>query len=41
VAAGGRDGGAPAPRPFGPRGYYSGYLLDPDGAWFELVTGSR
>jgi catechol 2,3-dioxygenase-like lactoylglutathione lyase family enzyme len=41
LSAGGRDGGAPAPRPFGPPGYYSGYLVDPDGAWLELVSGSR
>jgi len=41
VAAGGRDGGAPGPRAVGPPGYYSGYLVDPDGAWLELVSGSR
>jgi catechol 2,3-dioxygenase-like lactoylglutathione lyase family enzyme len=41
IAAGGRDGGAPAPRRFGPPNYYSGYLVDPDGAWLELVSGSR
>jgi catechol 2,3-dioxygenase-like lactoylglutathione lyase family enzyme len=41
LAAGGRDGGAPAPRPFGPPGCYSAYLLDPDGAWLELVSGTR
>jgi catechol 2,3-dioxygenase-like lactoylglutathione lyase family enzyme len=41
VAAGGRDGGAPAPRALGPPNYYSGYLVDPDGAWLELVSGSR
>jgi catechol 2,3-dioxygenase-like lactoylglutathione lyase family enzyme len=40
LAAGGRDGGAPAPRPSGRRSRYSGYLLDPDGAWVELVTRS-
>jgi catechol 2,3-dioxygenase-like lactoylglutathione lyase family enzyme len=39
LAAGGRDGGAPAPRTFGPPNYYSGYLVDPDGAWLELVSG--
>jgi catechol 2,3-dioxygenase-like lactoylglutathione lyase family enzyme len=39
LAAGGRDAGAPAARPFGPPGYYSGYLLDPDGARLEVVTG--
>src|SRR3954454_8355284 len=41
LAAGGRDGGAPAPRAVGPPNYYSGYLVDPDGAWLELVSGSR
>jgi hypothetical protein len=41
LAAGGRDGGAPAARRFGPPNYYSGYLVDPDGAWLELVSGSR
>ena len=41
LAAGGRDGGAPAPRAFGPPNYYSGYLVDPDGAWLELVSGSH
>jgi catechol 2,3-dioxygenase-like lactoylglutathione lyase family enzyme len=41
ISAGGRDGGAPAPRVFGPPNYYSGYLIDPDGAWLELVSGSR
>jgi catechol 2,3-dioxygenase-like lactoylglutathione lyase family enzyme len=41
LGAGGRDAGAPAPRPFGPPSYYSGYLIDPDGARLELVSGSR
>jgi catechol 2,3-dioxygenase-like lactoylglutathione lyase family enzyme len=41
IAAGGRDGGAPAPRAIGPPNYYSGYLVDPDGAWLELVSGSQ
>jgi catechol 2,3-dioxygenase-like lactoylglutathione lyase family enzyme len=41
LAAGGRDGGAPAPRAIGPPNYYSGYLVDPDGAWLELVSGSH
>jgi catechol 2,3-dioxygenase-like lactoylglutathione lyase family enzyme len=41
LAAGGRDGGAPAPRAVGPPNYYSGYLVDPDGAWLELVSGSH
>jgi catechol 2,3-dioxygenase-like lactoylglutathione lyase family enzyme len=41
LAAGGRDAGPPEPRPFGPPSYYSGYLVDPDGARLELVSGSR
>jgi catechol 2,3-dioxygenase-like lactoylglutathione lyase family enzyme len=41
IAAGGRDGGAPAARVYGPPNYYSGYLVDPDGAWLELVSGGR
>ena len=41
LAAGGRDGGKPAPRAIGPPNYYSGYLVDPDGAWLELVSGSQ
>jgi catechol 2,3-dioxygenase-like lactoylglutathione lyase family enzyme len=41
LGAGGRDGGAPAARAFGPPNYYSGYLVDPDGAWVELVSGGR
>jgi catechol 2,3-dioxygenase-like lactoylglutathione lyase family enzyme len=41
IAAGGRDGGAPAPRVSGPPNHYSGYLVDPDGAWLELVSGSH
>jgi catechol 2,3-dioxygenase-like lactoylglutathione lyase family enzyme len=41
LAAGGRDGGAPAPGASGPPIRYSGYLVDPDGAWVELVTGTR
>jgi len=44
LAAGGRDAGAPAPRGSGPArppSYYSGYLVDPDGARLELVSGSR
>jgi catechol 2,3-dioxygenase-like lactoylglutathione lyase family enzyme len=43
LAGGGRDGGAPAPRGAGPTrppSYYSGYLVDPDGARLELVSGS-
>jgi hypothetical protein len=41
LAAGGRDGGAPAPRPTARPTYYSGYLMDPDGAWLELVSAGR
>jgi catechol 2,3-dioxygenase-like lactoylglutathione lyase family enzyme len=41
LAAGGRDGGEPAPRSYGPPSYYSGYLVDPDGAYVELVSGGR
>ena len=41
IAAGGRDGGAPAPRAYGPPSYYAAYLLDPDGAWLEVVSGSQ
>ena len=41
LAAGGRDGGAPAAGAAGPPLRYSGYLVDPDGAWVELVSGAR
>ena len=41
LAAGGRDAGPPAPRDYGPPNYYSAYLVDPDGARVELVSGSR
>ena len=37
VAAGGRDNGAPGERPYHP-GYYSAYVLDPDGNNIEAVT---
>lgn len=38
VEAGGRDDGAPGPRPqYGPR-CYAGYLRDPDGLRVELVA---
>ena len=40
LAAGGRDGGAPAVRASGPGGLYSGYLVDPDGAYVELVSAA-
>jgi catechol 2,3-dioxygenase-like lactoylglutathione lyase family enzyme len=38
-AAGGRAGGAPAARASGPARHYSGYLVDPDGAYVEVVSG--
>ena len=41
LAAGGRDGGAPASVVAGPPLRSSGSLVDPDGAWVELVTGAR
>ena len=31
LAAGGKDEGAPGPRPFGPPGTYAAYLRDPSG----------
>ncbi|KFI97453.1 type III restriction endonuclease [Bifidobacterium stellenboschense] len=37
LAAGGRDNGAPGPRPYHP-GYYSAFILDPDGNNVEAVT---
>jgi len=37
---GGRDDGAPGPRPQYGTTYYSGYLLDPDGLRVELVAGA-
>jgi predicted lactoylglutathione lyase len=36
LAAGGRDHGAPGPRPYHP-GYYAAFLLDPDGNNVEAV----
>jgi catechol 2,3-dioxygenase-like lactoylglutathione lyase family enzyme len=37
MAAGGRDNGAPGPRPhYGPN-YYAAFVLDPDGANIEAV----
>lgn len=36
LAAGGRDNGAPGPRPYHP-GYYAAFLLDPDGNNVEAV----
>jgi catechol 2,3-dioxygenase-like lactoylglutathione lyase family enzyme len=41
LSSGGRDEGAPGPRPsYGPR-YYAGYLLDPDGLRVEVVSNAR
>ena len=41
LAHGGRDDGAPGPRPrYGPL-YYAAYLLDPDGLRVEIVANSR
>jgi catechol 2,3-dioxygenase-like lactoylglutathione lyase family enzyme len=36
LAAGGKDNGAPGPRPYHP-GYYAAFLLDPDGNNIEAV----
>jgi catechol 2,3-dioxygenase-like lactoylglutathione lyase family enzyme len=41
LAAGGRDNGAPGPRPEYHAGYYAGYLLDPDGNNIEAVLHER
>jgi catechol 2,3-dioxygenase-like lactoylglutathione lyase family enzyme len=40
VGHGGRDDGAPGPRPHYGSRYYAGYLRDPDGLRVELVAGS-
>ena len=41
LAHGGRDDGAPGPRPqYGPL-YYAAYVRDPDGLRVEFVSGSR
>ncbi|NMM99704.1 Glyoxalase/bleomycin resistance protein/dioxygenase [Bifidobacterium sp. DSM 109958] len=37
LAAGGRDNGGPGPRPYHP-GYYSAFVLDPDGNNVEAVV---
>lgn len=37
LAAGGRDNGAPGPRPYHP-GYWSAFVLDPDGNNVEAVV---
>jgi catechol 2,3-dioxygenase-like lactoylglutathione lyase family enzyme len=37
LAAGGRDNGAPGPRPHYHAGYYGAFVLDPDGHNIEVV----
>ena len=37
IAAGGRDNGAPGPRPQYSRNYYGAFVLDPDGYNIEAV----
>jgi catechol 2,3-dioxygenase-like lactoylglutathione lyase family enzyme len=37
LAAGGQDNGAPGPRPEYHAGYYSAFVLDPDGNNVEAV----
>jgi catechol 2,3-dioxygenase-like lactoylglutathione lyase family enzyme len=41
LAAGGRENGAPGPRPHYHAGYYAAYLLDPDGNNVEAVLHER
>jgi catechol 2,3-dioxygenase-like lactoylglutathione lyase family enzyme len=41
LAAGGRDNGAPGPRPQYSPGYYGAFLLDPDGHNVEAVWHSE
>jgi len=41
LAAGGRDNGAPGPRPHYHAGYYGAYVLDPDGNNVEAVFHDR
>jgi catechol 2,3-dioxygenase-like lactoylglutathione lyase family enzyme len=38
LAAGGRDNGAPGPRPDYGASYYAAFLLDPDGHNIEAVS---
>jgi len=38
IANGGRDDGAPGPRPQYGRRYYAAYMLDPDGLRVEVVS---
>ncbi len=40
LAAGGRDNGAPGPRPEYSEGYYGAFVLDPDGHNVEAVCHS-
>jgi len=39
LAAGGRDNGAPGPRPAYGKDYYAGFVHDPDGHNVEAVVG--
>ena len=41
LAAGGRDNGAPGPRPHYHADYYSAFVLDPDGHNIEVVCHER
>jgi catechol 2,3-dioxygenase-like lactoylglutathione lyase family enzyme len=41
LAAGGRDNGAPGPRPRYSAGYYGAFVLDPDGHNVEAVCHSE
>ncbi len=41
LAAGGRDNGAPGPRPHYHQGYYGAFVLDPDGSNLEAVYHGR
>lgn len=41
IAAGGRDNGAPGPRPQYHAGYYGAFVLDPDGHNLEAVIHGR
>jgi catechol 2,3-dioxygenase-like lactoylglutathione lyase family enzyme len=41
IAAGGRDNGAPGPRPEYSEGYYGAFVLDPDGHNIEAVHHGR
>jgi catechol 2,3-dioxygenase-like lactoylglutathione lyase family enzyme len=41
LAAGGKDNGAPGPRPIYHPDYYGGYVLDPDGHNVEAVFHDR